>query len=106
MLFNDDNSLDFKVHVKPNVKIKYVNSTLQNAKSVIEEVPRGVMERLTKLTIMNERRLNMKINELYLEHIKSLRSAGFIKGETPTFKKFIKRMEDPDRIERKREREK
>lgn len=73
---------------------------------MIKEVLRGVMERVVNLTTMNKERLKMKIDELYPEHIKSLRLAGLIKGGALMFEKIIKGMDDPARIEKKREREK
>ena len=52
--------------MKPNSKIQYVNKISDHCKKVLEEIPKGVFEQLTKLTRMTEERNKIKIDEMYL----------------------------------------
>ena len=106
MEWDINGDLDFKVHLKPNSKIKYVNKTSDHLKLVIKEVKNGVLERLCKLTTMNEARRKIKIENMYPEHVRALREADLLQGECPTFGEIEERMINIDRKTRQNEREK
>lgn len=97
MEWDINRDLDFKVHLKPNSKIKYVNKTLDHSKLVIKEVKNGVLERLCKLTTINEARRKEKIENIYLEYVKALRKADLLVGECPTFGEIEEKMTNIDR---------
>lgn len=63
--YNADGDVDFKVGMKKGTCLKYVNKSSNHSSTVLKEVPRGVFERLTKLTTMTDERRKMHIEELY-----------------------------------------
>jgi len=61
------------VHVKLNSNTKHVSASSKHSKTVLKEIPRGVMDYLFKLITMSEERNKMKIEELYSEKIMRLK---------------------------------
>ena len=50
MYWDDNEDLKFQVHLKPNKKIKYLNSDSTHLPSTFKAIPSGVLERLGKIT--------------------------------------------------------
>ena len=50
MSWNKSNELIFRVHLKPNQKLKYMNSDSTHLPSTFKAIPQGVLARLGKLT--------------------------------------------------------
>ena len=82
--------LKFKVHTKPNQKIKYLNEGSTHAASVFKAVPCGVLNRLAKLTSITHRNRNKGIEELYPDHTAALDAAGLSPKSYPTIQSLQK----------------
>ena len=105
MSWNKYGEIDFKVGIKENTQIKYINNSSDHNKMVLKEIPKGVFERLTKLTTMNDERRLIKIEELYLIYEEELKKSKLI-DDTPAFGEVERNMSRLARIDAKRDREK
>ena len=65
-----------RVYLKPNQHLKYLNSDSEHTNACIKAIPKGVLQRLTKLTSLNADNHDKTINTLYPEHANALRQAG------------------------------
>lgn len=74
----EDSILNFKVHIKKNLKIKYTYKASKHSKNVLEGILRGILERLNKMMRMTNERQKMTIDELYPVHIQQLKVAKLI----------------------------
>jgi hypothetical protein len=70
-----DDDLKFKVHLKPNQKLKYLNKGSCHTSACFKSIPSGVIRRLSILTSLTPENENVPINELYPEHTKALEIA-------------------------------
>jgi hypothetical protein len=52
MLWTENEELNFKVHLKPNQELKYLNRGSNHTKATFKAIPHGVLSRLAKLTTM------------------------------------------------------
>ena len=68
-----DEDLQFRVHLKPNQELKYLNQGSAHTKATFKAIPHGVLRRLTLLTSVNEDNKNTTLDELYPKHIEALR---------------------------------
>ena len=84
--WNSDNNLKFKVYMKENQKLKYLNSDSTHTNCCMKAIPFGLFKRLTKLTSINKRIMNKKINELYPDHAEALKIAGLAPKKFPTIR--------------------
>ena len=85
MYWNDMHDLKFKVHMKPNQVLKYLNSDSTHMPSTFRAIPNGVLQRLSKLTSKNHKLDNTKVNEIYPKHAAALKIAGIAPEVFPTF---------------------
>ena len=76
LIWNNKDELKFKVYLKENQKIKYLNSDSTHSKHCIRAIPCGLFKRLAKLTSTTRRKLETTIDDLYPEHTKALKIAG------------------------------
>ena len=76
LFWNTNNELKFKVYMKENQQLKYLNYDSTHTKCCMRAIPYGLFKRLAKLTSINKRNINKKINELYPNHTKALKVAG------------------------------
>jgi hypothetical protein len=60
MYWTQEKELNFRVHIKPNQTITYLNSQSNHPGFVLKAIPSGVIQRLTKLTSVNEMNKNKK----------------------------------------------
>jgi len=74
-LYWRDDDLKFKVHLKPNQKLKYLNKGSRHTSPCFKSIPSGVIRRLSILTSLTPENENVPINELYPEHTKALEIA-------------------------------
>ena len=72
MYWNDNNDLNFQVHLKPNQVLKYLNSDSTHLPSVFKAIPSGVLERVGKLTSKSKKLMKTKINKIYHLHCQDL----------------------------------
>ena len=71
-----DEGLQFRVHLKPNQELKYLNQGSAHTKATFKAIPNGVLRRLTLLTSVNEDNKDTTLDELYPKHIEALEKAG------------------------------
>ena len=64
--------LGTRVYLKPNQHLKYLNSDSEHTNACIKAIPKGVLQRLTKLTSLNADNHDKTINTLYPEHANAL----------------------------------
>ena len=76
MYWNGSDELKCQVHLKPNQKLKYLNSDSTHLSSVFKAIPSGVLERLGKLTSKSKKIENTKIEQIYPLHSQALKTAG------------------------------
>jgi hypothetical protein len=74
----EDETLQFKVHLKENQVLKYLNGGSAHTKHVFKSIPYGVVRRLTVLTSITPENENVPINELYPVHTAALENAGLV----------------------------
>jgi hypothetical protein len=74
-LYWRDDDLKFKVYLKPNQKLKYLNKGSRHTSACFKSIPSGVIRRLSILTSLTQENENVPINELYPEHAKALEIA-------------------------------
>ncbi len=77
--------LTFGVYMKPNQELKYLNNGSAHTPGCFKAINTGVCHRLTKLTMVNEDNVDLKLDELYPEHFGALDKADLLKDfEVPT----------------------
>jgi len=70
--WNMNRNLRFKVFMKENQKLKYLNSGSCHTTSCFKAIPMGVFGRLSKLTLTLRKNMNSRIDCLYDDHAKVL----------------------------------
>eukprot|EP00984_Skeletonema_dohrnii_P021597 scaffold10835_cov137-Skeletonema_dohrnii-CCMP3373.AAC.2 len=68
--------LQFRVHLKPNQELKYLNKDSAHTKATFEVIPHGVLRCLTSLTSVHEDNEDTTLDVLYPKHIEALERAG------------------------------
>ena len=63
LYWTPDGSLQFKVYMKENQLLKYLNKGSCHTKSCMKAIPNGVFNRLAKLTSSTRRSREAKIND-------------------------------------------
>ena len=81
MLWNTNSELSFKVHLKENQQLKYLNKGSAHTPGCFKAIPSGVIKRLTKLTSIDENNTDSKLSDLYPTHFEALSNAKLIKEE-------------------------
>ena len=74
--------------MKENQKLKYLNSDSTHTKCCMKAIPFGLFKRLAKLTSINKRIMNQKIDKLYPDHEKAFKIAG-LAPKIPKYKRNI-----------------
>ena len=70
-----EEELKFRVHMKPNQVLKYLNKGSAHTNACFRAIPHGVLRRLTVLTSLTPETENLTIDQLYPEHIRALEKA-------------------------------
>ena len=89
LIWNNKDELKFKVYLKENQKIKYLNSDSTHSKHCIRAIPCGLFKRLAKLTSTTRRKLETTIDKLYPKHTKALKIAGLTPKKFPKLKELL-----------------
>ena len=110
--WDEKNSLNFGVYLKPNQELKYLNKGSAHTPSCFKAITTGVIKRLTKLTTISESNKETPINEIYPLHFKALSEADLIgEQKIPTLGEKKKEMEEENenqttnKLKRRRERD-
>ena len=91
LFWKENNSLAFKVHLKPNQQLKYLNKGSTHTSACLRAIPRGVFNRLAKLTTMDETNRDTRLSLLYPHHLQILHDAGLLNNKyIPTLQEQIK----------------
>jgi len=88
MYWNERHELKFQVHMKPNQKLKYLNSDSTHMPSTFRAIPSGVLGRLSRLTSKSKSLDNTTIDKVYPHHSRALQIAGIAPEKFPTFKEI------------------
>lgn len=92
---NDE--LQFRVHLKPNQVLKYLNRDSAHTKATFNAIPHGVLRRLACLTSVNEDNENTPLNELYPKHIAALEKANLpLPKVYPTLKEAVAKVKEAE----------
>ena len=74
--------------MKENQKLKHLNSDSTHSKHCTKAIPHGLFKRLAKLTSINKRIVNRRIDELYPDHAEALKIAGLSPKKFPSPKEI------------------
>ena len=89
LFWNKRNELNFRVHVKENQKLKYLNSDSTHTKCCLKAIPCGIFGRLAKLTSTSRSKLETRIDKLYPNHTNALEIAGLAPKKYPKLKGIL-----------------
>ena len=106
--WNIDNNLQYRVHLKDNQVIKYLNRGSNHPKACFKAIYTGVLKRLSALMAVNKDTVDKKLDELYPKHAAALAAADLHPGEYPTLQQTIKHYEETaesNKIKRKKQNE-
>ena len=78
-LYWKQDELNFRIHLKPNQQLKYLNNGSTHTNATFRAIPHGVMKRLANLSSANAETENKRLNELYPKHAAALEKARLIK---------------------------
>jgi hypothetical protein len=84
MFWHDEGSLDFRVHLKPNQQLKYLNRDITHTAACFRAIPHGVSTRLAKLTTVLPSNESTSMEDLYPLHYEKLRQANLLNQPTST----------------------
>jgi hypothetical protein len=105
-MFWENQDLRFKVHLKENQMLKYLNKGSTHTKACFKAIPNGVLGRLAKLTSATEISKEKKLDELYPDHAEALRKADLAPKTFPTLKETLNKISeqnDPVNVETKKQ---
>lgn len=75
-LYWNREELKFRVHLKFNKQLKYLNRSSTHPSNVFKAVPNSIIKRLAQLKSITTIKRNQIIGELYPGHVEALRHAG------------------------------
>jgi hypothetical protein len=84
MYWSEDGDLRFRVHLKPNQQLKYLNKGSTHTEACFAAIPNGVLKRLALLTTRTEISEVTRMDILYPLHAKALRAANLAPPIFPT----------------------
>jgi hypothetical protein len=94
-LYWRDKALAFKLHLKENQVLKYLNEGSCHISSCFKSIPHGVLRRLSILTSITPENKDKPLNELYPEHTKALEHAKLPVPKTyPTLQESLKNIHE------------
>ena len=106
IFWNFHNGLSFKIYMKPNQKLKYLNKGSCHTNKCFEAISNGVFGRLSKLTTKCEKTMNSRLDKLYPDHANALKHAGIAPATFPKMKEIIAKLklkkESKDKSKEKR----
>jgi hypothetical protein len=89
--------------MKPNQQLKYLNKGSAHTEACYKAIPKGVYQRLAKLTSMTEENENLTLDAIYPRHFKALEHAGLVEGIIPTLKEQKMKIEEMKKQSKKSE---
>ena len=88
-MFWNSTDLNFRVHLKENQLLKYLNNGSAHTHACYKAIPQGVIGRLAKLTSHNDDTKDKKLNILYPEHAEALKKANLAPESYPTLEEAL-----------------
>jgi hypothetical protein len=89
MYWSPEGNLQFRVHLKENQVLKYLNRGSTHTEACFAAIPTGVMKRLASLTTRADKSESMRMDELYPMHAKALQTANLAPNVFPTLGKIL-----------------
>jgi hypothetical protein len=89
MYWSMEGNLQFRVHLKENQVLKYLNRGSMHTNACFAAIPTGVMKSLASLTTRTKESELMQMDELYPEHAKALKKANLAPDIFPTLGKIL-----------------
>jgi len=89
MCWSPEGELQFRVHLKKNQALKYLNRGSSHTEACFAAIPAGVMKRLASLTTRTKESEVKMMDELYPEHAKALRAAKLAPDKFPTLGEIL-----------------
>ena len=89
MYWDSRGHLLFRVHLKPNQQLLYLNRGSSHTLSCYRAIESGVLGRLAKLTSATTANLGCPMDQLYPEHAKALQHAGLSGSRFPTLQQVL-----------------
>jgi GIY-YIG catalytic domain len=86
-----NDNLQFRVHLKPNQQLKYLNRDSVHTKACFKAIPTGVYTRLAKLTTKLPTNANLPLNEIYPLHFAQLEHSQLIDSPIPTLEEELEK---------------
>ncbi len=71
-------ALHFKVHLKTNQQLQYLNKGSAHTHACFRAIPTGVCHRLAKLTTITPENANIPLSQLYPQHFQALQQANLL----------------------------
>jgi hypothetical protein len=89
MYWSPEVNLQFRVHLKENQVLKYLNRGSMHTDACFAAIPTEVMKRLASLTTRTKESELMRMDELYPVHAKALKKANLVPDTFPTLGEFL-----------------
>jgi hypothetical protein len=89
MYWSTEGNLQFKVHLKENQMLKYLNRSSTHTEACFAAIPTAVMKRLASLTTRTDTSESMRMDELYPMHAKALQAANLAPNIFPTLGEIL-----------------
>ncbi len=89
LYWNSKQELNFRVHLKENQQLKYVNEGSAHTSACLKSIATGVCGRLSSLTSTTDENLDKNLEEIYPEHFEALRHSNLVKDEVPTLRQHL-----------------
>jgi len=84
LYWDKNENLAFRVHMKTNQQLKYLNKGSAHTRACMKAIPHGVLNRLGKLTTVSSTNEQMTIDQLYPDHATALRTSNIAPRKFPT----------------------
>jgi hypothetical protein len=89
MYWSLEGNLQFRLHLKENQVLKYLNHGSTHTEACFAAIPAGVMKRLASLTTRTDKSELMRMDKLYPVHANALQTANLAQNIFPTLGKIF-----------------
>jgi hypothetical protein len=104
MYWSLEGNLQFRVHLKENQVLKYLNRGSTHTNACFAAIPTGVMKRLSSLTTRTEKSELTTMDELYPVHAKALKKANLAPDTFPILGKILDNQQMDPTVDNAKER--
>ena len=101
-MFWNEEDLNFRVHLKENQELKYLNEGSAHPKACFKSIPTGLEIRQTRLTTITESNGDIPLDITYGEHAKALKKANIAPKKFSTPNEVLKRIKDNKKKRKKK----